>query len=296
MEEIELHDLTVEERYKYLHHYTQCCSSISDYVYSSLFMWAGYYTLKLSYFMDLACIICTGGGFPPSLLMPVGITDNKMKDVIDYYYQWFTSRGQEFCISHVEEKFLSSILSVKDYNYTVNYDRDYSDYIYKMPDFINMEGSHYKGLRKKIRAFKNHHQNFDYIKIDRSNIPECMELLELWRIQKGYDADSIETAKLLDHYEELQLLGGAVRIDNKIQAFFLGEISGDMGYIISGKADMEIHGLYMLAVREFVKHEFSGVRFVNRCEDLGIETLRDAKLSWVPFRLLHKYNVTCSKV
>ena len=35
-----------------------------------------------------------------------------MKDVIDYFYQWFTSRGQEFCFSHVEET-LPLILSAE---------------------------------------------------------------------------------------------------------------------------------------------------------------------------------------
>lgn len=296
MMEIELHDLTVEERGKYLSHYTQSCSLISDFVYSSLFMWADYYTLKLSYFMDLACIICTGGGFPSSLLMPLGVADNKMKDILDYYYHWFNSRGQEFCISHVEEKFLPLILSVEDYNFSVTYDRDYSDYIYFRPDFINMEGCNYKGLRKKIRAFKNHHQNFEYAALGKNDISECRELLEIWRKQKGYNADSIETTTLLDNFEGLDLLGGAVRVDGKMQAFFLGEKFGDTGYIISGKADMDIHGLYMLGVREFVRNEFHDVTYINRCEDLGIQTLRDAKLSWMPAKILHKYNVKCSKI
>jgi hypothetical protein len=296
MPESELHDLTIEEREEYLRHYLLTNSLISDYTYSSLFMWAKFYSLELLYFKDLACVICTGGEFPPSLLMPLGLFDNKMKDVLDYYYEWFAKRGEELSISHVDEALLPVIMSVEGYNYTVTYDRSYSDYIYNRSDFVEMKGSDYKGFRKKIRAFENHHSDFEYSKISVNDIPECMELLELWRVQKGYDADALETVKLLDNYEALELKGGAVRINGKIQAFLLGEIYRETGYIIAGKADMGIHGLYLYAVREFVKQEFPGVKYINRCEDLGIETLRDAKLSWMPSQLLHKYNVRCKKI
>lgn len=296
MQVIELHKLTIEEKNKYIRYYLASNPLISDFTFSSLFMWSVFYTLEISYFNDLACVVCTGGEFPPSLLMPLGDVDNRMSEVLNYYYDWFASRGQSCIVSHVEEKFLPLILSTEGYNFTVSYDRNYSDYIYKRSDFISMEGSDYKGFRKKIRAFENHHPDHEYSKIQISDIPECMELLELWKKQKGYDADSVETAKLLDNYEALNLIGAAVRLDGKIQAFLLGEIYGDTGYIISGKADMDIHGLYLYAVKEFVKLEFSGVQYINRCEDLGIETLRDAKLSWMPCQILHKYNVLCTRI
>lgn len=295
MQEIELRDLTVGERDSYLSYYRQSVPYISDYVYSSLFMWAEFYSLKLAYFNGLACIICTGGGFSPSLLMPLGVTGEKMAEVLDYYYNWFNRSGQEFCISHVEEKFLPLILSISDYEYTVSYDRNYSDYIYKRNDFISMDGRNYKGLRKKIRSFLNHYKDVKYSSLVIDDIPECRELLSLWRIQKRYNADSLETERLLDNYEELKLLGGVLRIDGRLKAFFLGEKSGDMGFIISGKADMDINGLYLYSLRKFVQHELQGVKFINRCEDLGIDTLREAKLSWMPSQILHKYNVKCTR-
>jgi len=296
MQVSELHNVDISDRDEYVCHYIASHSQISDYTFSSLFMWAKFYSLEISYYKDLACIICTGGGFPPSLLMPLGDLNNKMGDVLDYYYQWFSERGEELCVSHVDEKFLPVITAVEGFDFTITYDRNYSDYIYNFSNFVNMEGSDYKGFRKKIRAFENHFPDRQYSKITDSDVPECLELLELWRQQKGYDADSFETVKLLYNYDALKLIGGAVRLNGKIQAFILGEIYNDTGYIIAGKADMLIHGLYLFTLREFVKNEFSGVYYINRCEDLGIETLREAKLSWMPNKILHKYNVTCRKI
>ena len=291
-----MQSITTVEREKYLGNYLCILPDISDFTFSSLFMWADFYSLRLSHFEDLSCIICTGGGFLPSLLMPVGKIGNNLKRVMDYYYGWFSGQGLDFYISHVEEKFIPLIESVEGYKYDVSYNRDYSDYVYDRNDFVSMNGSGYKGFRKKIRSFEKTYPDHTYSPIRKEDIPECLELLEIWKEQKGYDADSNETRILLSNYEELGLRGGAVRFNGRIKAFLAGELYGETGFIIVGKADMQIHGLYLYAVREFVKNEFSGALYVNRCEDLGIETLRDAKLSWMPSKILHKYNVKCSKI
>jgi len=296
MDENGLRDLTIKERGNYLNNYMVSPSMISDFTFSSLFMWADYYSLKLSCFDNLTCIICTGGGFTPSLLMPLGDVENRIHDVVDYYYNWFREKGLDFYISHVDEKYISLIKSVPGYDYTVTYDRDYSDYIYERNNFITMAGSCYKHFRKKIRAFENHYPDHKYSSLKYDDIPGCLELIELWREQKGYDADANESAILLKNFTELDLKGGVVKVDGQIKAFLAGELCGDTGYIISGKGDMLIPGLYLYAVREFVKNEFPSALYINRCEDLGIETLREAKLSWMPVKILHKYNIHCKRV
>lgn len=269
---------------------------LSDFTYSSLYMWADFYSLKLSGFDGLSCIICTGGEFIPSLLMPLGDIESRIKRVIDYYYDWFREQGLELYISHVEERFIPLIKSVAGYEYTVTYDRNYSDYIYNKNDFVSMNGPEYKAFRKKIRSFERHLPDHEYSTLNEGDIPECLELVDLWRRQKGYDADARETEILLKNYRALNLKGGVVRINGRIKALLSGEKYGDMGFIISGKADMEIHGLYLYALREFVKNEFPDAVYINRCEDLGIETLRDAKLSWNPVGIFHKYNIRCSRI
>ncbi len=296
MTEAGLRDFSIAERGKYLKNYMVSPPMISDFTFSSLFMWADYYSLKLSCFDNLTCIICTGGDFTPSLLMPLGDVEGRIKDVIDYYYTWFREQGLDFYISHVDEKYIPLIKSVPGYEYAVTYDRDYSDYIYNRNDFVSMSGSGYKHFRKKIRSFENHFPHHQYSVLNDDDIPECLELLEFWRQQKGYDADANESAILLKNFKQLDLKGGVVKVDGRIKAFLAGEKCGDTGFIISGKGDMHIHGLYLHAVREFVKNEFADVLYINRCEDLGIETLRDAKMSWMPVKILHKYNVRCTRV
>ena len=54
------------------------------------------------------------------------------------------------------------------------------------------------------------------------------------------------------------------------------------------KADESIRGLYQAILREFLIHEFPDFQYVNREDDMGLEGLRKAKLSYKPEILLKK--------
>lgn len=57
------------------------------------------------------------------------------------------------------------------------------------------------------------------------------------------------------------------------------------------KANPEIRGLYTAINKLFLENEFPDVEFVNREEDLGLEGLRQAKLSYKPIKLVEKYTL-----
>jgi len=56
------------------------------------------------------------------------------------------------------------------------------------------------------------------------------------------------------------------------------------------KADGDIPGLYPLMNQQMVENLLSDVAFINREEDMGIEGLRKAKLSYYPARFVEKYS------
>ena len=96
MKQIELRDFSLPERPRYIKNFIMASPEISDFTFSSLFMWAQHYSLKLTYFNDVACIICTGGEFTPSLLMPVGYIEDKIKDIIDFSTIGFMREGLSY--------------------------------------------------------------------------------------------------------------------------------------------------------------------------------------------------------
>jgi hypothetical protein len=59
--------------------------------------------------------------------------------------------------------------------------------------------------------------------------------------------------------------------------------------VLFEKADVSIDGAYPMINNQFAIHEFEGFKLINREEDLGIEGLRTAKLSYNPVQLTEKY-------
>ena len=58
------------------------------------------------------------------------------------------------------------------------------------------------------------------------------------------------------------------------------------------KAYSDVQGAYTMINQQFVEHECSGYRYINREEDTGADGLRQAKLSYQPAFLVEKGNVT----
>ena len=139
--------------------------------------------------------------------------------------------------------------------------------------------------------------NWEYCSINESNLHECMALYNDWVETKDestieeYD-ERITVELAIKHMTELGLVGAAIRINGNIRAFTVGEhISEDLALIHIEKADAEINGLYPLINREFITHEFPNTKFVNREDDMGLEGLRKAKLSYQPLRMVEKYQL-----
>lgn len=99
----------------------------------------------------------------------------------------------------------------------------------------------------------------------------------------------------LNHFEELGLTGGILHVNGQIVAFTFGmPINKETFGVHVEKADTSIDGAYAMINYEFANHIPEQYIYINREEDLGIEGLRKAKLSYHPETILEKY-MACLK-
>ena len=94
---------------------------------------------------------------------------------------------------------------------------------------------------------------------------------------------------LFDNYERLCVKGGLLRTDGKIIAASVGEKYNGGAIIHVEKAERSIRGAYTTINKLLLENEFSDCVYVNREEDMGIEGMRQAKMSYNPVFLLEKY-------
>ena len=272
-----------------------------EYCFTTLYMWRDMY--KTSYYIedDFAIIVGEYEGDRFSVL-PLAKKD-KIHKAIAFMINYFKNEDHRIYLRAVTKEVVE--LLQKDYPGRFEYieERDYFDYVYDAESLRTLKGRKNQKKRNHLNYFiKEYEGRVEYKKLDKENFDDCITLLKAWTVNKeengdkeeGIDDEFVAIKKIFDHYdvlrEDVKISG--IYIDNKLEAFTIGEkINEHMAVIHIEKANPEIRGLYPYINKEFLVNEFSDVKFVNREEDLGIEGLRKAKLSYHPIKFAEKYTV-----
>jgi len=82
-------------------------------------------------------------------------------------------------------------------------------------------------------------------------------------------------------------------VDGKVEAFSLGErMDAENAVVHIEKGNPLLDGIYAAMNQMFCQNAWQGVTYINREQDLGIEGLRKAKLSYNPHHMIDKFTLT----
>ena len=109
--------------------------------------------------------------------------------------------------------------------------------------------------------------------------------------QLDYEVEGIH--EILKNCFNLNVRMGGIYIDGNMEAFSIGSYNSleKMAVIHIEKANPEIRGLYQFINQQFLVHEFPDAVLINREDDLGLEGLRQAKMSYNPVGFARKYKI-----
>lgn len=175
--------------------------------------------------------------------------------------------------------------------------RDRFDYVYSVESLIALSGRKLHSKKNHLNRFYLQYPDVAYESLNSANIPELIEVNNAWFAHSKKDDEGLRFENLgindaLKSFEFLGLKGGLLRIKGEIIAFSFGEVlDSQMALIHIEKANTAFSGAYQAINQALLKNEFSSLTYANREEDLGIEGLRKAKLSYQPEFLLEKYDV-----
>lgn len=173
--------------------------------------------------------------------------------------------------------------------------REDFDYLYLTDKLSSLSGRKLHSKRNHIARFEETGE-WSYEEMTPENIGGCREMYQNWLIQnKDRLDDSIQKEQVLvegcfAHFRDLKLEGGVLVQKGKVAGFSIGSpLNSDTFIVHIEKADTTIQGAYPMLNRQFVRHNMMDFQYVNREDDLGLEGLRKAKLSYYPDILLEKY-------
>ena len=268
---------------------------ISEYTFTNLFIWRNYYHFEWCLWGDCLCILARPERSQPFFLPP--LCEKKSKERIKNLLLHLKSQNIKETVQRVPEYLVNQYLKECNNHFEISLDRDNCDYVYLTDDLIKLEGNKFHGKRSHINKFKKNY-SYQYKPLTPELTSECLELETEWcnlkHCEKFPSLAGEEKAiyEALSNMETLGFKGGVILINEKVEAFALGEqLNSQTTVIHAEKANPAFDGIYQIINQEFCKHEWENIPYINREQDLGEESLRKAKLSYHPYHLVNKYTV-----
>lgn len=185
------------------------------------------------------------------------------------------------------------------FDFDCDWDRDSWDYIYDVNRLADLSGKKLHSKRNHIHRFDEQFPDWLAEPITSENVEDCVEMERVWAAAKAETAGDVslteETISVLEALylrEELELEGVLIRAGGKVVAFSMGSFTNPECFDVHyEKAFGEIQGAYAVVNREMarmIRAQYPRVKWFNREDDLGLEGLRKAKLSYYPDLLLEK--------
>lgn len=292
---IEFKDITLQDKDTITAYTMNSCRRNCDLSFSNLCSWRFLYDTKFAIVDDFLVFKFWAGG-ELAYMMPVG--NGNPEKAVRALIEDARQEGQPFCMLGACSCMREELESIAPGQFTFTADRDYADYIYLRSDLATLKGKKFQSKRNHINKFRNTYPNHEYSPITPDRIQECLDLEAEWckvnhcDQQEGTGNERRALIYALHHFEELGLTGGILRVDGKIVAFTFGMPINKVTFGVHvEKADTRIDGAYAMINYEFANHVPEQYIYLNREEDLGIEGLRKAKLSYQPETILEKYMV-----
>ena len=264
-----------------------------DLSFSNLCSWRFLYDTKFAV-ADNFLVFKFWAGEQLAYMMPIGTGD--LKAILRKLIEDADKEKQSFCMLGVCSNMRVDLETTLPSQFVFTEDRDYADYIYLKSDLSTLKGKKFQSKRNHINRFRNTYPDYEYTPITPDRIQECLDLEAEWckvnncDQQEGTGNERRALIYALHNFEALGLTGGILHVNSKIVAFTFGmPINHETFGVHVEKADTSIEGAYAMINYEFANRIPEQYIYINREEDLGIEGLRKAKLSYQPVTILEKY-------
>jgi uncharacterized protein len=265
----------------------------SELTFTNLFIWREFYHFSWCLEGDWLLIISDSPGgswaLPPIGPPPRAAVCQKLLQWPGI--NWTTAPG----IARADARLATELAQAG--GFLIEPQRDHFDYVYRSVDLIQLAGAQYQAKRNHLHQFQRS-RPIAYESLQEKHLAACLEVAAEWCALKKCDEDlglkgewdAVRAG--LRNFQELNLVGGVILVDNRVAAFTVGELlNRDTAVIHLEKADPAIPGIYAAINQEFCRHSWSEVPWINREQDLGVPGLRMAKMSYHPQHLVEKFRI-----
>ncbi len=230
-------------------------------------------------------------------LFPVGNGDKR--PVLDAIMADARERGIPCRLTGLTHDDCAALEQLYPGKFRYHFDRDAFDYIYSIDDLADLKGRKFQRKRNHLNRFRDTHPDHVLEPITDENIHRVEQLVEQWynlRLRENphadYHMEHAALSKALRQRKELGLEGLVLRDGDQLLAMTMGSRLNENTFDIHFEKALDIaDGAYAAVNNGFARHlreKYPDVRWLNREDDLGLEGLRKAKLSYNPDHMVEK--------
>ena len=233
-------------------------------------------------------------------LYPYPIGNGDKRAVLEAIIQDAKDRGIPCRISGMTDADRQELEALFPDRFLLRTARSSFDYVYDINDLADLKGRKFQKKRNHFNRFCKDHPGYTVQPITPCNLSQAQYMVNDWYTKRmkedpegDYLLENIALARAFQVYGELGMEGILLMDGDEVLAVTMGSRLNNATFDIHfEKAREDVDGAYTAVNCEFARYlrlKYPEVQFLDREEDMGLEGLRKAKLSYNPHHMQEKY-------
>lgn len=292
---IAFHRAAICDKARYESYLMACPERGCEYSFANLFLWG---RQEIAFIHD--CVVFFSHYYGRTVYpFPIGPGDKRA--ALEEILADSRERGIPCRITGMTEADRADLEAWFPDQFSIRPARDSFDYVYAIDALADLKGKKLQKKRNHFNRFQAARPNYRVEPICCENLARVQHMINDWYVarrksdpQGDYLLESLALAKAFRHFDALEMEGLALLDGDDVLAVTMGSrMSPNTFDIHFEKAREEAEGAYPAINCEFARYlrlKYPEVKYLNREDDIGLEGLRKAKLSYYPDHLVEKYH------
>ena len=264
-----------------------------EYSFANLYLWG-----RQQVAFRFGCVLFFSHFFGRTLYpYPIGTGDKRA--AIEAILEDARERGIPCRLSGMNQEDIRELEALFPGKFVIHCSRDSFDYVYDIHALADLKGKKLQKKRNHLNRFRLNHPDCRVEPLTAANQEAALEMAQAWYRSRtaqdpegNYLLEEIALTKAFRDYTALGMEGIVLVEDGRILALTLGSrLSRDTYDIHFEKAREDVDGAYAAVNSEFARYlreKYPELLYLNREDDMGLEGLRKAKLSYYPHHMMEK--------
>ncbi|MBR5020366.1 MAG: DUF2156 domain-containing protein [Oscillospiraceae bacterium] len=289
---IDFQRLDLAEKARFDEILMNCGQRGCEYTFVNLFLWG---RQKAAFVNDRLLI---QSQFDRKCVYPLPMGPGDLKMALDAIIADARERGIPCCLTSLKPEECEIIEELYPGSFSFHMARDNFDYVYDINGLADLKGRKYQKKRNHLNNFRKANPDIAFVPMDDVDPKELETMLEQWYTRHletnpdmDYHLEQVAIGRAMKFRRELGMEGLVLLVEGKIAAFAMGSRMNEDTFDIHFEKALD-ESAYPAINQGFAAHlreKYPELKWLDREDDMGLEGLRKAKLSYNPDMMIEKY-------